>query len=43
MASLGQKHGSCRHLMTMLKLHVKCTRCHDRVIGTDPYVLKKYF
>ena len=36
MASPGQKHGSCEHIMAVFD---KCVRCHEKGISTDPCVL----
>ena len=41
MSSLGQKRGTCGHIMAVFDGHLKCTRCRDKGVGDNPCVLKK--
>ena len=41
MASLGQRRGSCGHVMAGFDLHKKCARCRDKKFGDDPCVKDK--
>ena len=34
----GQKRGVCGHAMASFDLHEWCTRCREKVIGSDPCV-----
>ena len=40
MASPGQKHGGCGHLMVGFDNHNHCARCRDKGKGQDPCVEK---
>ena len=40
MSSLGQKRGTCGHLMALFNNHKKCARCRDKGVGEDPCVKK---
>ena len=40
MSSLGQKRGSCGHVMALFDNHQKCARCRDKGLGDDPCVKK---
>ena len=41
MASPGQRHGSCGHVMAGFDLHKKCAHCRDKKLGDDPCVQGK--
>ena len=41
MASLGQRTGTCGHVMALFDTHSKCARCRDKGVGQDPCVEKK--
>ena len=38
MASLGQRRGSCGHVMAGFDLHKKCAHCREKKVGDDPCV-----
>ena len=40
MASLGQKHGGCGHLMAGFDTHSFCARCRDKRKSPDPCIYK---
>ena len=41
MASPGQKHGNCGHVMAMFDLHNNCVCYRKKGVSIDPCVLKK--
>ena len=41
MASLGQKRGTCGHIMALFDSHLKCARCREKALGSDICVEKK--
>ena len=41
MASVGQRRGTCGHVMAVYDPHLKCARCREKGIGDDPYVAGK--
>ena len=41
MSSLGQRRGTCGHVMAVFDSHLKCTRYRDKGVGDDPCFLKK--
>ena len=40
MSSLGQKRGTCGHVMALFDNHKKCVRCRKKGVGDDPCVKK---
>ena len=38
MASVGQKRGTCSHVMVIYDLHLKCAQWREKGIGDDPCV-----
>ena len=40
MSCLGQKRGSCGHVMALFDNHKKCARCREKGVGDDPCVKK---
>ena len=40
MASPGQKHGGCGHLIAGFNTHSFCGRCRDKGKGPDPCISK---
>ena len=40
MSSLGQKRGTCGHVMALFDNHKKCVRCREKGVGDDPCVKK---
>ena len=41
MALLGQRRGSCGHIMAGFDLQEKCDRCRDKMLGSDDCVVGK--
>ena len=40
MSSLGQKRGTCGHVMVLFDNHKKCARCREKGVGDNPCVKK---
>ena len=41
MASVGQRRGTCGHVMALYDSHLKCALCREKGIGDDPCVAGK--